>query len=82
MSHELNSSKLNKTDIHEFYFKLYMQLNLFLKRRKRELWKNLSNFFYLRTVPLKHSKFRALTDLRTVPFKNGTFRAYHPMKSA
>ena len=29
-SFELNSLKLEKTNIHESYFRLYMQLNLFL----------------------------------------------------
>ena len=58
-----------------------MQLNLFLKRGKREFLQNPNNFFNLRTVPLKYGIFRALIDLRTVPLKHGTFRVYHPMKS-
>ena len=42
-----------------------MQLNLVLKRRKRELRKNPGNFFYLRTVLFKYGTLRALIDLCT-----------------
>ena len=55
-----------------------------LKRRKREIWKNLSNLFHLRTVPLKYDTFRAYHSaigLRSVPFKYSSFGAHHLMKS-
>ena len=58
-----------------------------LKRGKRLLWKNLSNFFLptYRTSKYGRPTFRAyhtLIDLRIVPFKYGMFIAYHPRESA
>ena len=80
MSYKLESSKLGKTDVHEFYFRIYLQLDLFSKRGKRELRKNLNDFLPT-CIPFKYGAFRALIDLRTVPSKYGTFKAYHLMKS-
>ena len=55
-SYEFNNSKLGKTVIFKFYFGIYiLHSNRFLKHEKRKLSENLSNFFYLRTVPLKYA---------------------------
>ena len=64
-SHDLNSSKLGNTNVHESYFRIDMQLTLFWSAENENFGKNLRNFSNLRTVRLKYR----------------TFRAYHPMKS-
>ena len=70
---------INGTEVREFCFRIYAVKSFFFKRIKRELRKNLGNFFTY--VPYLSSTFRALIDLRTVQFKYGTFRAYHSIKS-
>ena len=77
MSHELNSSKLSKTDIHEFYFKLYMQLNLFWSAENENFGKILAIFFtyvpYLSsTVSLELRLTYLLYLLRTVRLEHTT----------
>ena len=55
-SNELNRSKIGNTNIHESYFKIYMQLNLFWNAENENFGKILSIHFYLRTIP-SHEKY-------------------------
>ena len=87
VTYELKSSKLGKTDIHKFYFRIYMQLNLFfLKRGNENVGKTLTIFLpTYRTYQVRYFQsfdWSAVTyRLSSHPFKFTSLLSSHKISA-